>query len=208
MYKALYWHSEGYRDERKSLLCGRRGKKSRLLLEHSWMPSTISQALGLLLFNLFFSTIICGRLYCSHSLDKATEAQRDHWFEPWLFELWSPFATWPYNLFWDQCPKTILPLQKAQKGIEDWEHQAITSDLFAPPGHQASSSAEAELQVGVFPPHLSKSGQHDPFPKRALSSLQWELVPPSFELPLHFVWTSLRKLILSLYWGKKKSHLA
>lgn len=168
------------------------------------MPNTISQALGLLLFNLFSQqSYVVGYIALIFWIRKL-RLQRDHWFEPWLVELWSPFATWPYNLFWDQHPKTILPLQKAQKRIEDREHQAITSDLLAPPGHQASASAEAELQVGVFPPHLSKSGQHDPFPEKVFSSLQWELVPPSFELPLHFVWTSLRKLILSLYW--KKNH--
>ena len=47
-------------------------------------------------------------------------------------------------------PKNHPTSPKAQKGTEDREHQAITSDLFAPPGHQASASAEAELQVRVF----------------------------------------------------------
>ena len=115
MYKALYWHSEGQKDERKSLLCGRRGKKSRLLLEPSWMPSTISQALGLLLFNLFSQQSYMAGYFIlilwirELRLRETTDLSL-------LVELWSPFATWLYNLFWDQCPKSILPLQKHRRG--------------------------------------------------------------------------------------------
>ena len=47
-------------------------------------------------------------------------------------------------------PKKHPTSPKAQKGTEDRKHQAIRADLFAPPGHQASASAEAELQVRVF----------------------------------------------------------
>lgn len=62
MCKAQYWHSEGYRDEKGSLLTRRKGKKTWLLLGPESMPATICQNLRLSLHNFFLPTIIWGRV--------------------------------------------------------------------------------------------------------------------------------------------------
>lgn len=157
MYKALYWHSEGQRLEKVSLLWEEREEKpiatgTQLNVKHYFpdLRSTIIQP--------FFSTILCGRLYYSHSLDKETEAQRDHWSEPCLLNSEVPL---PPGLI--ICSETNAQKPSyLSKSTEGDRRQGASGHYIRfictswTPGICICRGWTASQSV--FPPHLSKSG--------------------------------------------------
>lgn len=132
------------------------------------------------------------------------EAQRSQWFEPWLVKLWSPYTTWPYNLSLEQCPKIILPLQRPQKG--GGGQKTGTRPLHQIHLHLLDTRhlPLQRLNWKSFPYSSVQVWATWPIPEKVPSSLQWESILPSFELPLHAVWTSLRKLFLGFTKKKNK----
>lgn len=131
----------------------------------------------------------------SQSLDEKTEAQRSHWFQSSLVGLWSLYISWPHNLSLDLCPKIIFLLHQPQNGVEDREYRSVMSDLIALPGnpgiclHRDWTESEnllcSSVQVWATWPTPWESAPFSP-------------VGINHSFPLHFVWTSLRKVILLL----------
>lgn len=194
------------RDEKKSLLSGKRGKKSWLLLGLGSCAKNYSPAFrSIITFFFFFSQ----QSYMVHMLFPfsgwGNEAQRSQWFEPWLVKLWSPYTTWPYNLSLEQCPKIILPLQRPQKG--GGGQKTGTRPLHQIHLHLLDTRhlPLQRLNWKSFPYSSVQVWATWPIPEKVPSSLQWESILPSFELPLHAVWTSLRKLFLGFTKKKKKN---